>query len=358
MLYQAKGEAMSSDSNYIRRLLATIGITALAIGLFMLLWQLSYVLLLIFGGILFGVFLIGLASLLQRWLPLPRWGLVMLVTATVLGLLILAGYLVGPAIMDQLLQLREQITGGVKQLEGYLKGKEWGEALLQWAQGQWQQAPLSPRKLMGEVSGVFSTLFGSLADIFVILFIGFYLALHPKPYKEGVLFLFPSDKRSRINEVMHSVYYALKLWLMGRATSMIVVGLLTALGLWLIDMKLIMALALLAGLLSFVPFIGPIAALIPAVLVALLNSPTQAAYVLVVYGVVQVLESNVITPFVQRTAVSLPPAVMLGGQLLMGAMFGIHGLALSTPLLVSIIVTVQMLYIRDVLKEKIQPLGQ
>ncbi len=358
MPYQAKGEAMSSDSNYIRRLLATIGITALAIGLFMLLWQLSYVLLLIFGGILFGVFLIGLASLLQRWLPLPRWGLVLLVTATVLGLLILAGYLVGPAIMDQLLQLREQITGGVKQLEGYLKGKEWGEALLQWAQGQWEQAPLSPRKLMGEVSGVFSTLFGSLADIFVILFIGFYLALHPEPYKKGVLFLFPSDKRSRINEVMHSVYYALKLWLMGRATSMIVVGLLTALGLWLIDMKLIMALALLAGLLSFVPFIGPIAALIPAVLVALLNSPTQAAYVLVVYGVVQVLESNVITPFVQRTAVSLPPAVMLGGQLLMGAMFGIHGLALSTPLSVSIIVTVQMLYIRDVLKEKIQPLGQ
>ncbi|HEA14860.1 MAG TPA: AI-2E family transporter [Pseudoalteromonas prydzensis] len=349
---------MSSDSNYIRRLLATIGITALAVGLFMLLWQLSYVLLLIFGGILFGVFLIGLASLLQRWLPLPRWGLVMLVAATVLGLLIFAGYLAGPAIMEQLLQLREQISGGVKQLEDYLKDKEWGEPLLKWAQEQWQQAPLSPRKLMGEVTGVFSTLFGSLTDLFVILFIGFYLALHPKPYMKGLLFLFPSDKRSRLKEVMHSVYYALKLWLIGRATSMIVVGLLTALGLWFIDMKLIMALAFLAGLLSFVPFLGPIAALIPAVLVALLNSPTQAMYVLIVFAVVQVLESNVITPFVQKKAVSLPPAVMLSGQLLMGAMFGIHGLALSTPLFVSIIVTVQMLYVRDVLKEKIQPLGQ
>ena len=99
---------------------------------------------------------------------------------------------------------------------------------------------------------------------------------------------------------MQSVYYALKLWLIGRATSMIEVGLLTALGLWFIDMKLIMALAFLAGLLSFVPFLGPVAALIPAVLVALLNSPTQAMYVLIVFAVVQVLESNVITPFVQK----------------------------------------------------------
>ncbi|WP_286272404.1 AI-2E family transporter [Thalassotalea hakodatensis] len=348
---------MSSYTSYIRRLLATIGITALAIGLFMLLWQLSYVLLLIFGGILFCVFLIGLASILQRWLPLPHWGAVMIVTAVVLGLLVLAGYLAGPAIMEQLLQLREQISGSIKQLEAYLKDKEWGGALLQWVQGKWQHAPLSPSKLMGEVTGVFSTLFGSLADLFVIFFIGFYLALHPRLYMNGLLFLFPSDNRARIKEVVHSIYYALKLWLIGRATSMVVVGLLTALGLWLIGMKLIIALAFLAGLLSFVPFIGPIAALIPAVLVALLNTPTQAVYVLVVYAVVQVLESNVITPFVQKKAVSLPPAIMLSGQLLMGTMFGIHGLALSTPFVVSIIVTVQVLYVRDVLKEKIQPLG-
>lgn len=139
---------------------------------------------------------------------------------------------------------------------------------------------------------------------------------------------------------------------------MAAVGVLTAVGLWVLDMPLIMALALLAGLLSFVPFIGPIAAAIPAILVGLIEGPTQALYVVLVYFIVQLLESNILTPYVQKQAVSLPPAVMLSSQMLMGAVFGLQGLALSTPMLVSMIVVVQMLYVCDVLGEKIRPLGQ
>lgn len=350
---------MGSEYNhYMRRLLATIGIIAITVSLFLLLWHLAYVLVLLFGGALFAVFLVGIASPLQSFIPLPRWSLVLLVAAVFTSLLLLAGYSAGPAVADQMVQLSEQLSGGLNQLESYLKQQTWGEALLKWAQEQWQQAPLSPGKLMGQVTGAFSTIFGAFADLFVMLFIGFYLALHPKPYIQGFLFLFPREKRDRLKEVMSSVYHALKWWLIGRATSMAAVGVLTAFGLWLLDMPLIMALALLAGLLSFVPFIGPIAAAIPAILVGLIDSPSQALYVVLVYFIVQLLESNILTPYVQKQAVSLPPAVMLSGQMLMGAVFGLQGLALSTPMLVSMIVIVQMLYVCDVLGEKIRPLGQ
>ncbi|NVK72587.1 AI-2E family transporter [Marinomonas sp. CT5] len=350
---------MGSDySHYMRRLLATIGIIAIALSIFLLLWHLAYVLVILFGGALFGVFLVGLASPLQVVLPLPRWSLVVLVATVLGGLLTFACYVAGPAIADQMVQLSEQLNGGLNQLQTYLKQQTWGEHLLNWAREQWQQAPLSPGKLMGQVTGAFSSIFGAFADLFVMLFIGFYLALHPKPYIQGFLFLFPREKRDRLNEVMSAVYHALKWWLIGRATSMAAVGVLTAVGLWVLDMPLIMALAVMAGLLSFVPFIGPIAAAIPAILVGLIEGPTQALYVVMVYFIVQLLESNILTPYVQKKAVSLPPAVMLSGQMLMGAVFGLQGLALSTPMLVSLIVIVQMLYVCDVLGEKIRPLGQ
>ncbi|RDL43902.1 AI-2E family transporter [Marinomonas piezotolerans] len=350
---------MEYNSNqYIGKLLTTVGVIALSVGLMLLIWHLAYVLILLFGGLLFGVFLAGIASALRRILPLPHWSLVLLVTIALISLLTLVAFIAGPAIAEQLIQLRTELSNAIGQLKASIQHQSWGQPLMNWIQQQWENAPLSPRRLMDQVTGAFSTLFGSLADLLVIFFIGFYLALHPKPYTEGTLYLFSRDKRRRLRDVMQAVYHALKWWLIGRATSMSVVGTLTAIGLWVIDMPLIMTLALLAGLLSFIPFLGPIVAAIPAILVGLIDGPSQAIYVVVIYVLVQFLESNIITPYVQIKAVSLPPAVMLSGQLLMGAIFGIHGLALSTPWLVSVIVIVQMLYIQDVLKEKVSPLGQ
>lgn len=152
--------------------------------------------------------------------------------------------------------------------------------------------------------------------------------------------------------------HALRLWLVGRGLSMLVVGILTAIGLWIVDVPLVLALAVIAALFSFVPFLGPIASAVPAVLVGLVQSPAQALNVALVYGVVQLLESNIITPLVQVRAVSLLPAIMLSGQVIMGVLFGLIGLLLATPLLVTLIVPIQMLYVQDVLKARVTPLGQ
>src|SRR5690606_31896700 len=102
---------------------------------------------------------------------------------------------------------------------------------------------------------------------------------------------------------------------------------------------------------GFVPYIGPVAAAVPAVLIGLAQSPVQALYVVIVYVIVQTLEGNFITPFIQERAVALPPAALLVGQVLMGVVFGLVGVLLATPLAVVAILLVQMLYIRQVLRD-------
>jgi predicted PurR-regulated permease PerM len=139
---------------------------------------------------------------------------------------------------------------------------------------------------------------------------------------------------------------------------MAVVGFLTAVGLWVAGIPLAFVLGLIAALLSFVPYIGPIASVVPAALVALAESPTKVLYVFIIYGVVQLLESYLITPLIQERAVSIPPAVLISAQVIMGILAGAIGVLMATPLAVVLIVLVQMLYLADVLGDPVSTLGE
>jgi predicted PurR-regulated permease PerM len=118
-----------------------------------------------------------------------------------------------------------------------------------------------------------------------------------------------------------------------------------------------LALALIAALMSFIPFIGPILSVFPALLIGLLDGPATALWVAVIYSVVQILEGNLVTPIIERRTLHVPPAALLLGQMVMALLFGFFGVLLATPLLVIGITLVQMLYIEDVLGERVTPLG-
>jgi len=139
---------------------------------------------------------------------------------------------------------------------------------------------------------------------------------------------------------------------------MSVVGALTMLGLWIAGVPTPLALGLLAALLSFVPYVGPILSFIPAVLVALMVSLTKVFYVVLVFGAVQTLESYVITPLVQQRAVSMPPVILITAQIAMGVLAGATGVLLAAPLAIVVIVLLQMLYVEDVLGDSVRILGQ
>ena len=131
--------------------------------------------------------------------------------------------------------------------------------------------------------GILSGLLGVLADLYVILFLGIFLTAQPALYKKGIITLFPLHKRPRTTAVLDKLSSTLFKWIIGKLCSMLLVGVLTILGLWLLSIPMAMALGLFAAIATFVPNFGPIIALIPAALIALLQGPTQALYIIALY---------------------------------------------------------------------------
>ncbi|WP_131782815.1 AI-2E family transporter [Legionella gresilensis] len=183
--------------------------------------------------------------------------------------------------------------------------------------------------------------------MFVILFFGIALAYQPEIYTNGLIKLFPKQKQNKVREVLNDTTQTLQLWLAGKAFSMLIIGLLTWIGLWILDIPLAFTLALLAALLSFIPNIGPIIAAVPAILLALLKSPIFGLYVVLLYLAIQTIESYLITPLIQQKSISLPPALIVFMQLIMSLLVGILSLALATPLLAVISVVVKQTYLNE-----------
>jgi predicted PurR-regulated permease PerM len=150
---------------------------------------------------------------------------------------------------------------------------------------------------------------------------------------------------------------AMRWWMIGRLASMTVIGVLTSLGMWLIGMPAPIALGALAGLLSFVPNVGPIVASVPGLLLGLGEGSWMVLWALGVYIVVQLVESNAITPLVEQYAVSVPPGVMIVTQFIFAVLAGVWGMIVATPLLVVAMVLVQQLYVREGLHKPIKVTG-
>jgi len=200
------------------------------------------------------------------------------------------------------------------------------------------------------VTGVFSTTFSILADVYVIVFLAVFIALQPKLYRAGLVMLVPKPGRGRAHEVLDKISDTLVKWVVGRLVSMLAVGVLTALGLWALGMPLVATLALFAGLVTFIPNIGPIISMIPALLLAFFHGgPTEALYVLLLYLGAQTLESVAVSPVVQLRLILMPPALIFVGQLVIGSFTGLLGLTLATPIVAIGMVLVKMLYVQDVL---------
>ena len=186
----------------------------------------------------------------------------------------------------------------------------------------------------------------------MVIFAGIYLATQPHFYRTGVIKLIPHARRKVAAEAMLESERALRLWLKGQALAMVVVGLLTGLGLWALGVPSALVLGLMAGLLEFIPFVGPLIAAVPAVLLALAVSPELGLSVIILYVAIQQFEGNVLTPLVQQYAVDLPGAVLLFSLIGFGTVFGTLGVILAAPLAVVMLVVVKRLYVIETLHTK------
>lgn len=335
---------------FIRRALIGLGLVVLAL----FLWRVSYAILLAFGGVLFAVFLRGLAHIVHRWTRLSIGWSLGVVGAVLLGLVGLAAAMIGPAIAGEFGQLGDTLTRGIEQLRERLESTALGQQLV----SMLSQSSEGGRGLLGTAAQVLRGMTDMMLGLVIIFFAGLYFAVNPRLYTEGLVALVPKNRQARAREVVHTVGGALWLWLLGQFVSMVAVGVLTAVGLYIIGVPLALGLGLIAGLLEFVPFLGPIAAAVPVLLVALTVDAQTALYAALLLFAIQQAEGNVITPLVQRWAVTLPPVLVLMAAIAFALLFGILGAIFATPLLVVALVCVKMLYMEDALGERVEVPGE
>lgn len=327
-------------SLFTRRVLVVLGLVVLALAL----WQIAHVLLLLFLGALLAVFVRALADLLSARTALPQGTALLLVGAALVVLAGLGGWLFGAQIAQQAGRLVQELQASAQQLRQY----EWGRFILENAP-QFGEDIAQRGGIFAQLTGAVSVVAGVLTNIVLVIFIGVFLTYRPATYERAVVLLVPERRRARAREVLRAVGRALRRWLLAQFLAMIAVGLLTTLGLMLLGMPLAPVLGLLAAVLEFIPFFGPILAAVPAILLAFVEGPSQALYVALFYLVIQQLEGNLITPLAQKREASLPPVITLTAVVAFGILFGPLGIIVATPLALVLLVLVKMLYVEDVL---------
>jgi predicted PurR-regulated permease PerM len=338
---------------FAARVATVLLIGSLFLALLLTLWQASQVLLLAFAGVLLAVVLRTASNAVTRWTRLKhRWAL-----SLVLLLAISAGvatvWLAAPRVATEVRQLRENMSKSVEALTDEVMRIPGGEEVAAKA-SEVQEEMGTTDEILRRLGGVFSTTFGALAGMLVFLIIGIFLAYDPRLYLNGFLRLVPLDKRTRTCEVFDALGVTLQGWLVGQLISMAFLFATTWIMLILLGVPLAFILALLTGVLTFVPYIGPIIAAIPILLVAFVADPMLALYTGVLYLLIQNVEANIIMPLVFQRTVHLPPALSIVGQLILGGIFGVLGFILATPLTAVALVLSQKLYVEDVLGDSME----
>ncbi len=328
-------------------------IIALFIAALAALWFLRNLVLLVFAAVLVAIILTSLASQLTKILPVSRAVAFLAVSIVIVLLIVAFSMLVGSQLASQLSELWQRLPDLIRPLETWLglqNVEEWLSTRV--------ESMVSQTSFINRIAGFSSAAAGVVGNVLLVLIAGFYFGFHPQLYVGGLLYLFPREHRSHVRETLQSAATALRLWLAGQLIAMVVVGVLTFAGLWVLGLESALALGFIAGVLEFIPFIGPILAAAPGIAIALSHSPDMALWVTGLYVLIQQVEGNVLNPLIQQQTVTLPPAVTLFAVLAFGILFGPLGILLATPLAVLCLVVVKQVWMRDTLHEDVEMPGE
>jgi len=331
--------------------IAVIVVVIVAIvGLAWLLVSLTNVLLLIFAALVLAVIFSAMADWLCRRTGMKRGIALALCVLAVLALFVAVFWLFGAQLADQFATIRASIPPALNQLEQALDRVGLGEPA---------------RRLLAETSGDLGRFLpqagnyvvtaGNVVTNVVLLFVGaIFIASDPAVYRRGFLLLMPRRAEDTAAAALDDAGRGLRGWILGQALSSGFVALFTWGGLTLIGVPAAGGLGVVAGLLDFIPMIGPIIAAVPAVLLAFTASPTAAAWTVGLFLLIQQLQGNILLPMIQEQAVNVPPAVLLFAILAAGTLFGIVGVILAAPLTVVAYVMVQRIYVRTLLGKPVK----
>jgi predicted PurR-regulated permease PerM len=293
-----------------------------------LLWVARSVFFLAFLGALFGITLSAGVTWLQRR-GVPRGVGTLLLVATFFGAVAGLGALATPRITEQWEELRHQLPDALNQVEQWVRRRQGSVTeLLKTPAGaeRREQSPTDVRQTIAQQVGnlsthffaVFSSTLAALGSLLVVTFVAIYIALDPRTYRRGILHLVPHSGRAKAIEVMDATGVTLRRWLVAQLTGMVIIGALTTAALLLLDVRAAVALGIIAGILEFVPFFGPILSSVPAIAMGFLDGPEKALWVALAYFV---------------------------------------GLVIAMPLLGAVMVPIKLLYVQDVVGDEVEMPG-
>jgi predicted PurR-regulated permease PerM len=336
---------MSQPSSQVRRItwrsadvVRALGLGVLFLFLWKFFWLVHSALFLVLLAILIAIILNATASLLARWLPFH-----------LSFLLVLGGFLAGlgyllvrmiPQLVEQGTQVAAQMPNALNGVAGWYQSKTGAPPNPQLSADLNRQLSQFVARFVPVAFNLITTLLGS----FVIIVLAAFLAAQPATYRELFLGVIPEDERPRWQRLYDEIGGMLRTWVIGKALTMLGIGIATYIGLILFGVPGALALAALAALMEFIPNFGPTLAAIPALVAAFSVQPALALYVAIFYFALQQVQNAITVPLVERRAVNIPPAALLVWQLMLAVGFGVIALFVATPLLAVIVVSVRILY--------------
>lgn len=307
-----------------------------------LLWLTLRIDLLIFAGVLLAIFLRGCARLLSERIGIGVGPCFTLVVAAVI--LLLAGliWVFFGRVNAQMTELSQRLPAALDRWRHLIGDLPWLDQFLH------KTTAPSTGTTIASVLGLAATTISMVGALVIVLVTGVYGGAEADLYWRGLLHLIPVAKRERLASVLVEADEVLWYWILGRLFSMAVIGASIGIGMWLLGLPAPISLGLLAGLLTFVPYVGTFASALPPILLAAMIRPSLVLYVVLLFTAIHMLESYLLIPLVQRRATHLPPALLLSAQAVAFAVAGILGVALATPLAAAAVVLVRRLYVEDV----------
>jgi predicted PurR-regulated permease PerM len=372
-----------------------IAVTVLGLGVaLLLLWHTRMLVLTIFLAVLFALAVSAGADRLAEW-KIPRGVAAPLIVFTFVGLFAAFGSWIGPTVREQTIELRTKLPEAFLKLEHWVESR--GGGIIATITGLGEDTTPAPTvgavtdtlapapgvgasadtlaasadsakpkgvepaltkpgvkplrdRLLAQVGGAgrqFLHVLGStlavIAGIFLVIFLSIYLAIDPSVYRRGFLRLVPPRFRGQTEEILNAIAVTLRKWLVTQLIAMIVIGGVTTIVLMALKVRAAVPLGILAGLLEFVPTLGPVLSALPAVAMGFVDSPQKALAVTIAYIGIQFLENHLLIPVLMKQGLNLPPALTIIMQSLMALVFGVLGLLVAVPMLAAIMIAAQIL---------------
>ena len=329
-----------SSLSYVAKVWTAVGITAFTVIMILLIYRTFNVFLLLLAASLIALFFNAVSNKIRKWTGLKD-GVSLAVTIILIFLLVgLFFWLVGAEAQKQFKELQEAVPVMIDNAQVYLNKTTLGQKISRQITDIENQ-----KKVLPFIQSFFKSSFGVFGDVYIVIFLAMFLSVSPFDYLNGLVNLVPRRGKAKAKQLFEDIGYNLSKWIKGAIISGFVIFILISIICLIIGVDMWLILAITAGLLNVIPNFGPIIAMIPAVMVALLTSPTQALLVAGSFILVQAIEGNLITPNIQKKLLSIPPALLISFQVLMGTLTGGWGIVLAVPMLVIVITVVKNLYL-------------